>query len=90
MQDPVAEVLKYRSDGFKLLDVVLLVPVWWTASLKVRCSCKLRYALIAISTFFAFNILCVVGPSECMFGGGGMPRAQAGSVFAFSKLSHEF
>ncbi|CAE7351367.1 CELF4, partial [Symbiodinium pilosum] len=26
MQDPVAEVLKYRSDGFKLLDVVLLVP----------------------------------------------------------------
>ncbi|CAE7229397.1 CELF4 [Symbiodinium natans] len=48
MQDPVAEVLKYRSDGFK-------------------------YALIAISTFFAFNILCVVG-----------------SVFAFSKLSHEF
>ncbi|CAE7550029.1 CELF4 [Symbiodinium sp. CCMP2456] len=48
MQDPVAEVLKYRSDGFK-------------------------YALIAISTFFAFNILCV-----------------AGSVFAFSKLSHEF
>mmetsp|Transcript_35044 Transcript_35044/g.78563 ORF Transcript_35044/g.78563 Transcript_35044/m.78563 type:complete len:290 (-) Transcript_35044:72-941(-) len=36
MQDPVAEVMKYRSDGFK-------------------------YALIAISTHFAFNLLCVAG-----------------------------
>eukprot|EP00931_Biecheleriopsis_adriatica_P004354 TRINITY_DN106037_c0_g1_i1.p1 TRINITY_DN106037_c0_g1~~TRINITY_DN106037_c0_g1_i1.p1 ORF type:complete len:313 (+),score=65.24 TRINITY_DN106037_c0_g1_i1:85-1023(+) len=48
MQDPVAEVLKYKTAGFK-------------------------YALIVVLTHFAFNLLCVVG-----------------SVFAFSKLSHEF